>query len=114
MSRIVVNDQTAQFVIPTLQTGVPLPKMSKGRKPLPLNPVLADMPPGASFVVSGEAAAKAILADVARARKARTDVLFKTRNLSGAPNPVTFETYPPHTVGVWCVAVPTTTSTETE
>jgi hypothetical protein len=109
MTRIIVNDRTPHFVIPTLQTGVPIPKLNKGRKPLPLNPVLVDMPAGASFVVSGEAAAKAILADVGRVRKARTGVVFKTRNLSGQANSVTFEAYPPHTVGVWCVATPVAT-----
>lgn len=113
MTRQIVNDQTTQFVIPTLQTGVPMPKLNKGRKPAALNPVLANMPPGASFVVSGEAASKAILADVQRARKARAEVVFKTRNLSGQANPATFETYPPHTVGVWCVAASVTETTET-
>lgn len=108
MTRQIVNDRTPQFIIPALQTGVPMPKLNKGRKPTALNPVLASMPPGASFVVSGEVVAKAILGDVARARKARTDVVFKTRNLSGQANPATFETYPPHTVGVWCVAAPVT------
>lgn len=111
MTRILVNDRTPQFVIPTLQTGVPIPKLNKGRKPAPLNPVLVNMPAGASFVVSGETASKAILADVARIRKARTDVVFKTRNLGGQANPVTFEAYPEHTVGVWCVQAPITGNT---
>lgn len=104
MTRITVNDRTPQFVIPTLRTDVPLPKSGKGRQSKPLNPALLKMPANSSFVVSGADVAKAVVADLARIRKVYPEAVFKTRTLSGQANPSTFETYPEHTLGVWCVA----------
>lgn len=102
MTRILVNDRTPQFIIPTIRTDIPMPKASKGRPCKPLNPSLFAMPAGSSFVVTGAETVKTILADLGRIRKAHPEAVFKTRNLSGAANPSTFETYPEHTLGVWC------------
>lgn len=104
MQRI-INDQTPVHILPTIRHGVPLPKTGKGRAPKPLNPTLLKMEPGQSFVVTGEAACKTMTGDVGRARDARkAEVAFVTRNLSAKLDPETFEQYPAHALGVWCVA----------
>lgn len=101
----IVNDQTPQFVLPTMRHGVPIAKTGKGRPVKPLNPALVAMQPGQSFVITGEAQVKAMQGDIGRIRKARAgEVEFVTRNLGGKADPETFETYPQFALGVWCVA----------
>lgn len=105
MQRI-VNDRTPVHVLPTVRTDVPLPKMAgRGRPKIPLNPVLMAMQPGHSFVLSGEKECNAMRNALQAIRKAeaRPDVKFVTRTLT--IDPTTFEAYPPHTMGVWAVAV---------
>lgn len=111
-NRTIVNDRTPTFVLPTMRHGVPIAKTGKGRQPKPLNPALVAMQPGQSFIVTGEATVKAMIGDIGRIRKARTDVEFVTRNLGGKADPETFETYPPFALGVWCVEVKKTEGAE--
>lgn len=114
MQRI-VNDQTPTHVMPAIRTGVPLPKMAgRGRPKAPLNPVLLAMKPGESFVITGKTECGQIRNAISAIKKAneRADVKLVTRTLT--INPETFETYPPHTMGVWCVAVASADATNSE
>jgi hypothetical protein len=105
--RQIVNDRTPQHIIPTVRVGVPIPKTGKGRPARPLNPVLLAMQTGQSFVITGADARREMMNDIAAVRKAHEHCKFVTRNLSNKVDTETFETYPEHTLGVWCM-VPVT------